>query len=157
MDLRSLAAPAGLFRLGVARAQDDVVDVWLAARPEALRSLARDWFARMRSCGDDVVVLMHDGCPVACIGDVPFGQVNCFTHHVNIGFFRGAELEDPAGLLKGSGRLMRHVKLRPDQPVDTPALQRLIDAAYANIRTAMEALPDASMVGTPPGETGGTQ
>ena len=41
---------------------------------------------RMAECGDEVRELLHDGCPVACLGDAPFGYVNVFTSHVNVGF-----------------------------------------------------------------------
>ncbi len=66
----------------------------------------------MRKCGDEVRELVHDGCPVACLGDVPFAYVNVFTSHVNVGFFQGAALQDPAGLLQGNCKFMRHVKLK---------------------------------------------
>jgi len=69
----------------------------------------------MRACGDDVRELIHDGCPVACVEDVAFGYVNAFRSHVNVGFFHGAALKDPAGLLEGAGKRMRHVKLKPMQ------------------------------------------
>ena len=92
----------------------------------------------MRRCGDDVRELMHDGCPVACIEDAPFGYVNAFKSHVNVGFFYGAMLEDPAGLLVGSGKRMRHVKLQPDSDVDPAALRNLIDAAYADIKVRLQ-------------------
>ncbi|HET7746324.1 MAG TPA: DUF1801 domain-containing protein, partial [Vicinamibacteria bacterium] len=59
--------------------------------------------------------------------------------HVNVGFFRGAELVDPEGLLEGTGRFMRHVKLRPAEEVDERALRGLIRAAYADIRRRLEA------------------
>src|SRR5437763_10647989 len=52
----------------------------------------------MRKCGDEVRELLHDGCPVACLGDAPFGYVNVFASHVNVGFFHGAALPDPAAL-----------------------------------------------------------
>jgi hypothetical protein len=87
----------------------------------------------MRQCGDDVRELMHDGCPVACVEDAPFGYVNSFKTHVNVGFFYGALLEDPAGLLEGSGKRMRHVKLRPGPELKAGALRDLIDAAYLDI------------------------
>ena len=93
----------------------------------------------MRECGDDVRELMHDGCPVACVGDAPFGYVNVFTAHVNVGFFHGAALDDPAGLLEGSGKRMRHVKLRPGADRNLAALSALIDAAYADIESRLEA------------------
>jgi hypothetical protein len=81
---------------------------------------------------------MHDGCPVACFGNVPFGYVNVFTSHVNVGFFQGASLADPARLLQGSGKFMRHVKLRPGKPVDALALAGLIEAAYRGIKERVE-------------------
>lgn len=92
----------------------------------------------MRRCGDDVRELMHDGCPVACVEDAPFGYVNAFKSHVNVGFFYGALLADPAGLLQGSGKRMRHVKLQPDSDVDTAALRALIGGAYADIKVRLQ-------------------
>ena len=91
----------------------------------------------MRRCGTDVRELIHDGCPVACIEDAPFGYVDVFTAHVNVGFFQGASLRDQAGLLQGSGRFMRHVKLRPGSAVDAPALEALIGAAYSDIKARL--------------------
>src|SRR5688572_29544908 len=88
---------------------------------------------KMRRCGTDVRELMHDGCPVACVDDAPFGYVNAFRAHVNVGFFQGATLPDPAGLLQGTGKFMRHVKIRPGLVIDTSALEALIRAAYMDI------------------------
>jgi hypothetical protein len=88
----------------------------------------------MRGCGDDVRELLHDGCPVACVGDAPFGYVNAFKAHANVGFFHGAVLADPAGLMEGKGKRMRHVKLRPGKELDVEALSELIAAAYHDIR-----------------------
>jgi hypothetical protein len=82
---------------------------------------------------------LHDGHPTACVGDAAFGYVNAFTHHVNVGFFLGPELEDPEHLLEGTGKFMRHVKLRPGQTVDSMALQRLVAAAYTGIRHRSDA------------------
>ena len=113
--------------------RDPSIDVWLKARPNALGSIARQWFARMRGCSHDVLELMHDGCPTVCVEDAPFAYVNVFKAHVNVGFFHGASLNDPAGLLEGSGRFMRHVKLKPGSPVNTSALDALITAAYLDI------------------------
>jgi hypothetical protein len=102
--------------------------------PGPLGAMARRWFEVMRRCGEDVRELLHDGHPTACIGDAAFGYVNAFTAHVNVGFFRGAEIADPAGLLEGSGKFMRHVKLRPGDEVDSAALRRLIETAYADMQ-----------------------
>jgi hypothetical protein len=134
LDLRGLAGGNDIFRLLGAEKRAPAIDTWLAEEPNELRSIARPWFERMRQCGDDVRELMHDGCPVACIEDAPFGYVNSFKTHVNVGFFHGAELGDTAGLLEGSGKRMRHMKLRPGIPFNAAALRELIDAAYLGLR-----------------------
>lgn len=103
-----------------------------------LGAIARHWFEVMRKCGDEVRELVHDGCPVACLGDAPFGYVNVFTSHVNVGFFHGAALSDPARLLQGAGKFMRHVKLTPRTPTNAVALRALIDAAYSDIKSRVE-------------------
>lgn len=115
------------------------VDAWLAARPEPLGALARIWFQHLRDCGPDVRELLHDGHPTACVGDAAFAYVNAFTAHVNLGFFQGAALPDPQGLLEGSGRFMRHVKLRPGVPLPARPLEDLILAAYRDMQARVTA------------------
>jgi hypothetical protein len=127
-----------LMRFPSAVRRDTQVEAWFAA-PDVLRQLARPWFDRMRSCGQDVRELMHDGYPTACVGEAGFAYVGAFKAHVNVGFFQGAALPDPAGLLEGTGKRMRHVKVRFGQPVDEPALAALIQAAYRDMRTRLEA------------------
>lgn len=112
---------------------EPAIDAWLRAQRDDLRPLAETWFARLRQCGGDVRELMHDGCPTACVNDAAFGYVNAFKDHVNVGFFFGALLLDPAGLIEGTGKRGRHVKLRPGREVDSVALARLVDAAYVDI------------------------
>jgi hypothetical protein len=123
-----------ILRFSGTRKRDPAIDAWLGERPVELGSIARQWFGRMRQCGADVRELMHDGCPVACVADVPFAYVNVFRSHVNVGFFNRAALADPAGLLEGTGKNMRHVKLQPGREVDTAALDDLIEAAYRDGR-----------------------
>lgn len=118
--------------------REPAIDVWMKEPPLNLRAIAHRWFEVMRECGDEVRELLHDGCPVACLGDVPFGYVNVFTSHVNVGFFQGAALRDPARLLQGTGKFMRHVKLRPGTPTNEVQLSRLIQAAYADIKVRVE-------------------
>lgn len=126
-----------LFKLTGAVEHDEAVAEWLSGEPAALYSIARHWFSRMRACGSDVTELLHDGCPVACVDGAAFGYVNVFKAHVNVGFFRGALLEDSSGLLEGSGKRMRHIKLRPDQDIDAAAVERLLEAAYRDIRARL--------------------
>lgn len=122
------------YRLSGGARRDPAVEAWLRAQSAELGPIARKWLEVMREQGDDVRELIHDGWPVACVGDAPYGYVNAFTSHVNVGFFHGASLPDPAGLLVGTGKYMRHVKLRPGVALDTRALGRLIDEAYLDIR-----------------------
>lgn len=124
----------GVFRIAASKKRDPEVAEWFADEPPELRAIAQRWFKRMRACGDDVGELVHDGCPVACIGDAPFGYVNAFSAHVNVGFFNGAALPDDAGVLQGSGKRMRHVKLRPGEKHDETSLDALIAAAYVDLK-----------------------
>jgi len=129
----------GLFRFPEeADTQDPRVDAWLAKQEDELHSIAQKWFAQMRACGGDVRELMHDGCPVACVEDAAFGYVNIFKAHVNVGFFCGSALPDPGGLLEGTGKNMRHVKLRPDREIDVRALNGLIYSAYRTVKARLK-------------------
>ena len=127
-----------LLRFNGGRERDPAIDVWMKEHAGELGAIAQQWFEVMRKCGDEVRELLHDGCPVACLGDAPFGYVNVFTSHVNVGFFQGASLPDPARLLQGSGKRMRHVKLRPGTAINAADLNRLIEAAYSDIKERVE-------------------
>ncbi len=118
--------------------RDPAIDAWMQQHRGALGTIAHQWFEVMRQCGDEVRETLHDGCPTACLGDAPFGYVNIFKSHVNVGFFHGAALSDPARLLQGAGRFMRHVKLKPETPTDAMSLTRLIATAWADIKARVE-------------------
>ena len=109
---------AGLLRFNGAIEHHPAIDAWLQERSSDLGPIAQQWFEKMRKCGDEVRELMHDGCPVACLGDVPFAYVNVFTSHVNVGFFQGASLPDPARLLRA--------RLRDARSAEPALPQRLI-------------------------------
>lgn len=128
-----------LFRLDGGQRPDSAVEAWLQAEDSGPRQLARFWFAEIRGLGPDVLELLHDGHPTACVGDLPFAYVNAFRAHINVGFYFGTVLPDPAGVLVGSGRFMRHVKL----PVTSlghehPALRQLLAAAYQDVRARQQ-------------------
>jgi hypothetical protein len=118
--------------------RDSSIDAWIREHAGELGAIAHQWFEVMRECGDEVREVLHDGCPVACLGDAPFGYVNVFTSHVNVGFFHGASLADPARLLQGTGKFMRHVKLRPGWAANATALSRLIEMAYWDMKARVE-------------------
>lgn len=114
--------------------RDPAITQWFREQPDELSAIARRWFEVMRVCGGDVRELIHDDQPTACIGDAAFAYVDAFTAHVNVGFFRGASLPDPDRLLEGTGKFMRHVKLRPGRDVNASALMTLIETAYVDMK-----------------------
>ena len=119
--------------------RDPRIEAWFTSITDPFRLMVRPWFERMRTCGPDVRELLHDGCPIACVGDAPFAYVNAFKAHASVGFYRGAMLADPAGLLEGNGKRMRHFKLRPGTGLNDEALSELIAAAYNDIRQRLGA------------------
>lgn len=129
-----------LLRFSGSLKRDPAIEVWMRGHSGELGAIARRWFEVMRACGDDVRELLHDGHPTACIDDAAFGYVNAFRAHVDVGFFRGAEIADPARLLEGTGKFMRHVKLGPGRDVDAAALVKLIETAYADMKRRLEAV-----------------
>ena len=118
--------------------RDPAIEVWMQDHSGELGAIARYWFEVMRDCGEDVRELLHDGHPTACVGDAAFAYVNAFKAHVNVGFFRGAEIVDPQGLLEGTGKFMRHVKLRPESHVNAAALRNLVETAYLDMRERLK-------------------
>lgn len=130
---------SSLFKLPAAKKHDPAIDQWFKDRPGELGAIAQRWFEAMRQCGPDVREILHDGHPTACVGDAAFAYVNTFTAHVNVGFFHGAELADPAGLLEGTGKFMRHVKLKAENEIITAALEELIAKAYVEMKQRVQA------------------
>ena len=127
-----------LFRFPNAIRHSPEVERWFLTQPPGLGDMAERWFERIRNCGPDVTELLHDGWPTACVVDAAFAYTAVYAAHVNLGFHRGSELPDPAGLLEGSGKRMRHVKLKPGEEIDEDALETLVKAAYADMKARME-------------------
>jgi hypothetical protein len=126
-----------LFRFPAATRRDRAVVTWMRAQEPGLGAMALAWLTQLRNCGPDVRELMHDGGPVLCVEEVAFAYIRAFTSHVNVGFYFGAWLDDAAGILEGSGKRMRHVKLLPDVERDLTPLTYLIEDAYADVKRRM--------------------
>ncbi|WP_420139477.1 DUF1801 domain-containing protein [Sphingomonas sp.] len=122
----------GVFHFPAARRPDPQVALWFA-HGDPLRALVEPWFERLRACGPDVRELIHDGRPTACVGDAAFAYVDAYAQHAAMGFFFGASLRDPTGILEGMGKRARHVKLRSDRMPDEAALSDLILVAYRHM------------------------
>lgn len=96
---------------------------------------------RLRAPGTSACVSAARTCANCCTTAIPQrawemrrSDTSAFTAHVNVGFFLGAHLADPPGLLDGTGKNMRHVKLRPSTEIDRHALAALIQAAYSLVK-----------------------
>lgn len=137
MQSESMSKPE-LLRFDSTFEHHSAIPLWFEHHKGELGAIAERWFCVMRCAGDEVRELLHDGCPVVCLGTFPFAYVNVFTNHVNVGFFQGASLPDPAHLLQGTGRFMRHVKLKSDTLINEDALHSLIEAAYAAMKDRVE-------------------
>jgi hypothetical protein len=135
-----------LFRLDDARPRHPDVEQWLAEKSGPLGAIAAHWFARLRAAGHEVCEVMHDGQPTACVRGAAFAYVAVYRAHVNVGFFHGAELPDPHGVLQGTGRFMRHVTIKHMDTVNAAALEALIHAAYT---TVMGTLAQSASVDVP--------
>jgi len=95
--------------------------------------------------GESLVALILDMYPDAVTtvdgGDIGFGAttgykglvftVSPHARHVTLGLAGGASLPDPAGLLEGTGKVHRHLKLRQPADLDRPELRDLMAAALA--------------------------
>jgi hypothetical protein len=105
------------------------VDAYIADQPESLADRLRELRAIIREEAPDAVESIKWGHPNWEIdGNVCY--VSAFTEHVNLGFFRGADLEDPNGLLEGTGKKLRHVKVRPGEPLPEDRIRTLLREAF---------------------------
>lgn len=75
-----------------------------------------------------------------------FCQVVIYPKGVNLMFNRGAELEDPDGVLVGEGKIIRHIKVRRPEDLKNPNLRKFIRAAikHAKLRAKEKKLADLS-------------
>jgi len=67
-----------------------------------------------------------------------FCYIGAFSAHVNLGFYYGADLPDPQGLLEGTGKKLRHIKVRNSEELDQPALRDILQASLDERKEALE-------------------
>ena len=69
--------------------------------------------------------------PCYAIGGTLFCYLAAAKNYVTIGFHRGAELPDPDGMLEGTGKGMRHLKVRSESDASSKVVRELIHDAAA--------------------------
>ena len=60
-----------------------------------------------------------------------------YKNWVNLGFYKGADLPDSSGILEGTGKKLRHIKMRTIADAERPAARSLIAAALAERKEAL--------------------
>jgi hypothetical protein len=122
-------------------------DEILAGTDPRVRDLATWTRALIRGVMPDVVEVPWTRQRIVGYGVGPkkmsehFGFIAVHKNHVNLGFNYGSELPDPEGLLHGTGKLLRHVKITSPEDLSNPALRRLLEVAS---RHRMPARPSSS-------------
>jgi hypothetical protein len=71
-------------------------------------------------------------------------HIAVYTKHVNLGFNDGATLDDPRGILQGSGNQIRHIKIKTPEDLQRPEIRSYIR------RARKKALAEARKLGEPP-------
>jgi hypothetical protein len=87
----------------------------ITALERIVEGVAPDWIRSVK---------WGQGCWID--GDAPKVYIHTGPDHVQLGFYRGSKLKDPQSLLAGSGKFVRHVKLRKAADVDAKALAALV-------------------------------
>jgi hypothetical protein len=117
------------------------IDLYVDAKPGELRDVAE----KLRKLVNKTVKGTKESVNSWKIPTFESNGPMCFfmvgKYHVTFGFLRGTSLPDPAGLLEGTGKSLRHVKLRTAEDVSAPALKKLIEAAARlNKKEPMESM-----------------
>ena len=108
-----------------------------------LESLARDLRTLILDVHPDAVEVVRLRDREASYGVGPKKMSEAYAYimpqegHVNLGFYNGVSLSDPESLMEGTGKRMRHVKVRSKEETGRPALRRLIEAALEERREAL--------------------
>jgi hypothetical protein len=107
--------------------------------------LARDVLVRMRERLPGAVEMVYDNYNALVIGFGPTARtsdaifsVALYPRWVNLFFLQGAGLPDPQRLLRGSGKVVRHLRLEEADDLDQPAVQALLATALARARVPLD-------------------
>src|SRR4051812_8363818 len=143
----------------MADADDDAADAeaelagFLAKFEPEVAARAYALLGKMRARIAGAQVLVYDNYNALAIGFGPSGKAGeavlslaVFPRWVTLCFLRGKGLPDPAGLLKGEGSRVRHVRLDPPERWDMPEVQALISAALARAEPPIDPAAEPRLV-----------
>jgi len=118
---------------------DPAIDAYVRSVKGELGALVARLVALVRSNVPGHDELRVHGAPQFCLQGEPFCYVVGYAKHVNLGFCEGTGLPDPEGLLEGTGKTMRHVKLRPGAEFPGKTLSRMVQQAARRVRARQAA------------------
>ena len=109
----------------------------LVGANEDVRSVCIELRRLIASSHKDFVEVVWPRFKIASFGVGPkkmtehYAYIAAYRSHVNLGFYRGASLDDPRGLLEGTGKKLRHIKFVGTTAVKGPAVRALLRQAIA--------------------------
>jgi len=107
------------------------VEEILHGRPPLVREYVEALREIVRSAAPGAKEVAYRGWRViAYVGDSTFCYIAPLRNGANIGFHQGVSLPDPNKLLDGTGKNLRHVKIRSPQDLRAGALKALVRRAY---------------------------
>ncbi len=110
----------------------------LAEKPPALQSLYPEIRATVLNAYPESNELLYHTHALSLVYSVSdrlkhaFCHIAVYTHHINLGFNQGTKLDDPSGLLKGTGGKIRHIQISSSTDLKNPALESLVTEAVAH-------------------------
>ena len=129
-----VSAPWPRYRYRGTVRHDPAIDAYVASVKGELGAIVARLVALVRSSVPARDELRVHGAPQFCIEGEPFCYVVGYAKHVNLGFCEGASLPDPDRLLEGTGKSMRHVKMRPGRNFPDQTLSRMVREAARRVR-----------------------
>ena len=107
------------------------IEDWIARQPPGNAEILTRLRTMIHEIAPGVLEQVKWSQPLYGLQKKGMGIASLASHksHVNLQLSRGAELSDPQGIVEGTGKSMRHVKLRPGEPIPEAALRDLLTAA----------------------------
>jgi hypothetical protein len=133
MGLKSRRTPAAMAASPSEGSATGSVDGYLRSLPASTREVATALRRLIRRVMPGASEGIKWNVPVFEL-EVPVCYLAAHADYVRLGFYRGAELTDPTGLLEGTGARLRHVKVAPDEPLAQAEVEALIRGAAALAR-----------------------
>jgi hypothetical protein len=117
------------------------IDLYVDAKPAELREVAEKLRKLVKKTAKGTAESVNPWRIPTFESNGPMCFFSVGKYHVTFGFLRATLLPDPAELLEGTGKNLRHVKLRTAEDVSKPALKKLIEAAARlNKKEPMESM-----------------